>query len=147
MSEQKFICDFMLGRLAKWLRLLGFDTVYYNNPDDPGILHRALKEGRIILSRSKEIIKYKNSILIKSENIEEQLKQLKEIIKINTPLSRCPECNTSLNTINKEDIKDEVPKYIYKIHSDFKRCPDCGKIFWKGTHYREIKRKIDELKI
>ncbi len=147
MSEKKFICDFMLGRLAKWLRLLGFDTVYYNNPDDPGILHRALKEDRIILSRSKEIIKYKNSILIKSENIEEQLKQLKKTIKITSPLCRCPECNTPLNIVNKEDIKDEVPKYIYKIHSDFKRCPDCGKIFWKGTHYREIKRKINELKI
>jgi len=147
LSEQKFICDFMLGRLAKWLRLLGFDTVYYNNPDDSGILHKALKEGRIILSRSKDITKYKNSILIKSENIEEQLRQLKEIIKITSPLSRCPECNTSLNNVNKEDIKDKVPKYIYKIHSDFKKCPDCGKIFWKGTHYREIKRKIDELKI
>lgn len=146
MSEYKFICDFMLGRLARWMRLLGLNTLYYNNPDDPSILHKALKEGRTILTRSKELERLENVVIIKSENLDEQLKQIKEIIKIKTPLCRCPECNTPLSTVDKEEIRGKVPKYIYKIHNDFKRCPNCNRIYWKGTHYKEIKRKISELK-
>ncbi len=145
MSECRFICDFMLGRLAKWMRLLGLDTLYYNNPGDPSILHRALKEGRTILSRSKEFMRYENSILIESENLDEQLEQIKEIIEISNPFSRCPLCNTPLLAVNKEKIKEEVPEYIYETHDKFKRCPDCGRIYWKGTHYKEITRKINEI--
>ena len=135
----------MLGRLAKWMRLVGLDTLYYNNPGDPSILHKALEEGRTILTRSSKHANYKNSILVESEILDEQLDQVKEIIEITSPLSRCPLCNTQLTGVNKEEIKKDVPEYIYKVHNDFKRCAYCGRIYWKGTHYKEIMRKINEI--
>jgi len=144
-ESSKFICDFMLGRLAKWMRLLGIDTLYYNDPDDPSILHKALKEGRIILTRSGELAKNENAIFIKSEELNEQLKQIKEIISISNPFTRCPICNSKLKTVDREEIKKEVPEYIYEVHNIFKRCSVCARIYWKGTHYEEIKRKIDEI--
>ncbi|MCK4420428.1 Mut7-C RNAse domain-containing protein [candidate division WOR-3 bacterium] len=145
--EKGYICDFMLGRLAKWMRLLGLDTLYYNQPEDLGIIHIAKREGRVILTRSKELSGFENAILICSENLNEQMEQMGSRISKSAlnPFSRCPECNTPLIKVDKKEIEGEVPEYIYKVHSRFKRCPDCKRIYWRGTHYKEIKRKIDEI--
>jgi len=144
-ESQKFICDFMLGRLAKWMRLLGFDTLYHRDTDEVGILHQARKEKRMILTRSRALAEYENAILIKSEQLDEQMEQIKELSPIKTPFTRCPECNSKIECVDKEEIREDVPEYIYKVHNNFKKCPCCGRIFWKGSHYKEIKRKIDEI--
>ncbi len=138
----------MLGRLAKWMRLLGFDTAYFRNINGKTIIYHSRKEGRTILTRSKIMSeKYDDSILIESENLMDQLKQITNIVKINLPFSRCPVCNTKTEKASKEEVKNAVPAYIFEIHNDFKRCPECGKVFWKGTHYKEIKKVINEIKI
>lgn len=146
-KSPRFICDFMLGRLAKWLRLLGFDTAYYRNADGKTIINRSKKEGRIILTRSKILSeKFEDLILIESENLMDQLEQITRSVKIKSPFSRCPLCNIETKEVRKETIKEDVPPYVFEIHNDFKRCPECGRVFWKGTHYKEIKKVIDEIK-
>jgi uncharacterized protein with PIN domain len=142
-----FICDFMLGRLAKWMRLLGFDTAYYRNTNGKTIIYHSRKEGRRILTRSKILAdKYVDAILIKSEHIMEQLKQITNLVDIKSPFSRCPVCNIETENVRKETIKEDVPPYVFEIHNEFKRCPECGRIFWKGTHYKRIKKVINEIK-
>jgi uncharacterized protein with PIN domain len=137
----------MLGRLAKWMRLLGFDTTYYRNTNGKTIIHHSRKEGRTILTRSKILAdKYDDTILIKSEHIMDQLKQITKAVNIKSPFSRCPVCNIETEDVKKETIKEDVPPYVFEIHNDFKKCPECGRIFWKGTHYKEIKKVINEIK-
>lgn len=146
-ENPKFICDFMLGRLAKWMRLLGLDTEYFRDTNGKTISYHSKKRGRTILTRSKILSKkYDDSILIESENLTDQLKQIKNIVEINRPFSRCPVCNTETKKAGKEEIKNAVPSYVFETHNDFKRCPECGRVFWKGTHYKEIKKVINEIK-
>lgn len=142
-----FICDFMLGRLAKWMRLMGLDTKYYRDTDGKAIVYYSRKEGRTILTRSKILAeKYDDLILIESEHLMDQLRQTAKIVDIKKPFSRCPVCNTETEKVKKEKVEEDVPPYIFEIHNDFKRCPECGRVFWKGTHYKEIKKVIDEIK-
>lgn len=137
----------MLGRLAKWMRLMGLDTKYYRDTDGETIIYRSRKEGRTILTRSRILAeKYDDLILIKSEHLMDQLRQIAKIADIKKPFSRCPVCNTETKKVQKETIKKDVPPYVFEIHNDFKRCPECGRVFWKGTHYKEIKKVIDEIK-
>jgi uncharacterized protein with PIN domain len=136
----------MLGKLAKWMRLLGFDTSYYRNTNGKTIIYHSRKEGRTILTRAKDLIeKHDNAILIESEILIEQLKQIAKSLKIKSPFSRCPVCNTETEKIAKETIKNDVPPYVFESHDDFKKCPGCGRIFWQGTHYKEIEKVINEI--
>ena len=129
------------------MRLMGFDTTYYRDTDGKTIIYRSRKEGRTILTRSKILAeKYDDLILIESEHLIEQLRQLTKIVDVRTPFSRCPVCNTETEKVKKENVKEDVPPYIFEIHNNFKRCPKCGRIFWKGTHYKDIEKVIDEIK-
>ena len=137
----------MLGRLAKWMRLLGFDTSYYRNTNGKTIIYHSRKEGRRIITRSKILSeKYDDAILIKSEHIMDQLRQITKAVDIKSPFSRCSICNIETKDVRKQAIQEDVPPYVFEIHNDFKRCPACGRIFWKGTHYKEIKKVINEIK-
>jgi uncharacterized protein with PIN domain len=145
-KNPRFICDFMLGRLAKWMRLLGFDTSYYRNTNGKTIIYHSRKEGRTILTRAKALAeKHDDAILIESENLTEQLKQVAKSLKIKSPFSRCPVCNSETEEVAKETIKDEVPAYVFEVHNDFKKCPECGRVYWQGTHYKEIEKVINEV--
>jgi len=145
--KPKLIADMMLGRLARWLRLYGYDTVY-GVKDDDRIIEIAEKEGRIILTRDEELAKKaRNVILIKSNKFEEQIKQLMEIGFTFNELfpenARCPKCNGPINKIPKEKVKDRVPSGVYEKYYEFYICTKCGQIYWPGRQWREIV-KIDK---
>ena len=150
----KFLCDQMLGTLAKWLRLFGFDTFYANAEiSDNELLDIAKKEDRIFISRDKQLIirsRKKNLQVVKttSTDLDEQLRQVLKNVKIDetTVLSRCSLCNTILDDIKKSDVKDKVPKRIYESNEKFWFCSKCEKTYWMGTHYDKIMLKIDEIK-
>ena len=146
--ERKFIVDGMLGRLARWLRLLGYDTLYENSADKNIILNFSRKEGRLILTRSRQLADREkiDLFLIKSSNPEEQLK---EVIKgLNLKLdekvffSRCSLCNLLLRKVDKEDVKDRLPPYVYKTLKEFSECPNCHRLYWEGSHWQHIRNKI-----
>ncbi len=146
----KLIADMMLGRLARWLRLYGYDTVY-GIKDDNRIIEIAEKEERIILTRDEELAKRaKNAILIKSNKFEEQIRQLMELGFTFNELfpenARCPKCNGLIKEIPKEKIKDKVPPGVYEKYNKFYICTECGQIYWPGRQWEEMVRMDKKLR-
>lgn len=143
----------MLGSLAKWLRILGFDTLY---PDatttDDAILMCAKKENRLLISRDKELVLRGKKTHIKilylhTTNLTEQLTQVISLLKIDTTLvlTRCTLCNTLLRPMEKKDIRTSIPPKVFETRNDFWQCPSCDKYYWMGTHYDNMREKINTL--
>ena len=149
--HMKFICDDMLGRLAKWLRMLGFDTLYFNTIADAELLRLSLQEERILITRDTHLPgRYMLStyIVIKHENYMQQLKQVIETLHIEPSqyhlFSRCLMCNRPIEPIRKNTVKDKVPPYVYKTQHIFYTCMSCKKIFWHGTHRKNTLEKLQK---
>ena len=147
MAEMKFIADVMVGRLARWLRVLGFDVVYSSQYDDDEIIRLANDEGRIILTRDTRLAaRHRNGrcLLIESDNYKEQLRQVLACFDLKgfNVFSRCLECNRVLEDVDKETIFEKVPPYVYLTHERFARCPSCNRVYWHGTHADEMLKQI-----
>lgn len=152
-SEIKFIADCMLGRLARWLRISGFDTCYIRRIKDPELILKAQQENRVILTRDHllfNICGQKNlpALLIAHDLVEDQMKQVIQGLNIKSPgsvLRRCLDCNQILQKIDKHEVEDKVPIYIYDTMDEFFRCPLCRKVFWPGTHWAEMRKKLQTI--
>ena len=150
----KFLCDQMLGTLAKWLRLFGFDTFYADAEiDDDVLLDIAKREGRVIVTRDKQLITMGNKrdlqiVGITSTDLDEQLHHILRDTDINEDdvLSRCSLCNTVLDEMEKSNTKSKVPEKVFQNNEKFWFCPKCDKIYWMGSHYDKIIKKIDSIK-
>jgi len=149
----KFIADRMLGKLAKGLRMLGYDTVYYRGEGTYPLIKMAREEGRVILTRNNKLIPKKPEDRIHrimEDKPSLQLKGLiqKKVISLNekTLFSRCLLCNILLNEITREEAEGKVPDFIFFQQKKFFRCPQCLKIYWQGSHQENMKRKLDELR-
>ncbi|QTA78406.1 Ubiquitin and RNAse domains-containing [Desulfonema limicola] len=153
LREIRFVVDVNLGKLARKLRLLGFDTMYNNNFKDEEIVKLSLKERRIILTRDKGIFKYRavtHGYWIRNNDPKKQLTEVVKRMQLENsfePFIRCSNCNELLNPIDKELIKDRLPKLTFLYVDDFMECKGCRKIYWKGSHYEQICKLIDELKV
>jgi hypothetical protein len=149
--EVLFLADVMLGRLARWLRLLGFDTLYYNDISDNRLLRIAKEQGRFILTRDTRLVKIKgikDYLLIKANDSFSQLLEVIDTLKLTrfNLLSRCVKCNGMLTRIlDKNEIKDSVPEFVFLHFNLFLRCSDCGKVYWEGTHPRKFREKLSEV--
>ncbi len=150
----KFIADSMVGKLAKYLRISGYDVKYSDKFSDDEIIDIANLEKRIILTRDSSLVERKKIkqekikfIYIQSQNIYSQLRQLKDElkIKIRPAFDRCLICNNKLTAIGKESVKGKVPDYVYKTKSKFFLCKKCNKIYWKGSHCRQIKKLMEKI--
>ena len=147
-----FIVDTTLGKLAKWLRILGYDTLYWRADDQEGILHRAREEGRTLVTKDTKLFKAKGSVealLIREDN---PFRQLQEVVRhfrvpVNQGMlfSRCLVCNALLEAIDPDEAKGAVPDHIYHTHEEFSRCPVCRKVYWSGTHYGQMTRVVERL--
>ena len=143
----------MLGTLAKWLRIYGFDTFFVNSEmDDAKLIEITKKENRILITRDRNLIQSARrenikTIEIKTTDINEQISTVLGDIKIDKTkvLSRCILCNTEVEEIKKEEIKDKVPKRVFDNNEKFWFCKKCNKIYWKGTHYEKMFEKINNL--
>ena len=145
----KFLVDSMLGRLAKWLRILGYDTLYFSSLDDNDLVRMARAEGRMVLTRDREMVRRRgiDSLLIESDNFKEQVRQVLHDLNLkqDSSFSRCPVCNTSLQNIAKEAVREKVPPYVFKTQKRFSLCPQCDKIYWRGTHWQRMKERLKRL--
>jgi uncharacterized protein with PIN domain len=149
----KLICDHMLGSLAKWLRIFGFDTLYPDmTTNDDKVLDIAKAEKRLLISRDKELLirgkKIKLEVLeIQTTDLDTQLVQVLTHIPIDYTqvLTRCTLCNTPLISVEKKATKVHVPPKVFESRDQFWYCVVCNKYYWMGTHYKNMIEKISKL--
>ncbi len=146
----KFLADAMLGRLAKWLRILGYDTAYFSQIEDSELVRIARAEGRMLLTRDRELARRKgfSCLLIESDRFEEQMRQLLRDLDldVDSSSSRCARCNTALRPVGKEEVEERVPPYVLRRHEHFSLCPRCDKVYWRGTHWQRMWQRVDEIR-
>ena len=144
-----FLADSMLGRLAKWLRVMGYDT-HYQPFYGEGFIEQRVNEGRRLLSRHRGSIEhYSNSVFISSDHVKDQLHEMKSRGNIAPERSnwftRCLICNVPLQTAEARAARENVPEYVfYQNTSDIRFCPSCGRYFWPGTHGGKMIRQLEE---
>jgi uncharacterized protein len=147
----RFVADVMLGRLAKWLRIAGFDVLYSNSYTDDELVELSQKDGRVLLSRDTRLLirkSVKRFIFLESEKIGDQVKQIlsaTKAVELPALLGRCVNCNEVLIEIPREQIRDSVPLYVYETQFRFKSCPGCQKIYWAGTHRQSVVRTFEKI--
>ncbi|MCD4796516.1 MAG: Mut7-C RNAse domain-containing protein [Candidatus Cloacimonetes bacterium] len=150
LRKPNFLLDENLNRLAKWLRLLGYDAAVYKSISFHNAIRLANREHRIFLTRSRKLATSNQKFsrrLIMSVDHRDQLKELNDIVTVKEEylFSRCILCNKKLFDISKEKIKELIPEFVYESLDEFKLCRKCGRIFWKGSHYKAIKKELKYL--
>jgi hypothetical protein len=141
----RLLADAMLGKLARWLRLLGYDTLYLQ-ADDDYLAHRARTEQRVLLTRDRELARRRglNVVKIQAQTLDEQLAQV--VSTVGPPVDatpRCMQCNVPLEPIPKTAAQDHVPAYVARTHEEFNRCPKCQKVTWRGSHWERIQARLE----
>lgn len=152
-NATRFIVDHNVGKLAKWLRMMGYDTLFFNGEDDSAMIATALAEDRVILTRDTHIMERRlvttgrlKAILIAYETPESQIKQVIKTLNLDIhfkPFSLCLECNQSLVERGKEQARERVPPYVFKTQQQYMECPACRRIYWRGTHWQAMTQKLE----
>jgi len=143
----RFLADHMLGTLGKWLRLLGFDTLYPDVQDDEKLRKISSERDSIILTRDKNLASRSNALYIESDRLDEQIRQVFQSLnlKVDDALSRCSLCNEPIMEVEKWSVRCHVPEAVFFHHEEFWKCTKCNKIYWKGTHWKKIMKKIGSI--
>ncbi len=151
LTHNRFLADANLGKLARYLRMAGFDTAYIRGKSDQEIISQMLGEKRALLSRDRKLLMHKvieYGYLSQSDDPAEQLREVFQRFDLfdNTdPFSRCPNCNGILQSVSKEEIIDQLEPLTKKHFDDFSQCPDCGQIYWAGSHRRRLDERVKEI--
>lgn len=149
----KFVLDAHLGKLARYLRLLGFDTLFSPDYQDDEIVDIALQEKRIALTRDKGLLKnnkLSRGYWVRKTNPKEQLQEVLQRFELGIktkPFTRCLECNGKLITATKDQVKKQLPAKTIQYYKIFHRCRGCGKIYWDGSHYQKMKQFVEAIVI
>ena len=144
LRRPRFAADVHLGKLASYLRLSGFDTLYENDWDDADLVEVALREGRTILTRDRGVLMRSavtHGYLVKSTRPRVQLLEILERFDLwncTSPLSRCSVCNRPVESVDKQDVLEQLPPGTRRNYNEFWRCSGCGRIYWRGAHYRAL---------
>lgn len=147
----QFLADRTVGKLARWLRILGYDTRYLPQLSPAGLLREGRRQGRIIVTRNTQILRAKDApafVFIQHNHFRDQLKQVVETLKLDpvqAVLSRCIECNQALQLIEKDQVQDKVPLYVWQTQTEFRHCPACRRIYWGATHREHVLAELRQL--
>ncbi len=152
LREPKFVLDVHLGKLTRYMRMMGFDTIYKNNYEDDELIKVSLDDKRTILTRDREILK-RNDVThgywVRNENPEEQLKEIIERFDLKNQIkefTKCLECNELLKKVEKELVIEQLPPKVKEWYNEFYLCPQCSRIYWKGSHYESMQKIISRIK-
>jgi len=144
----------MLGKLARWLRVLGFDTAYFHHIEDRELLARAAAEDRVVLTRDRAMAHGAGGgtvLLVRSDELEEQLQQvvgeLALRIERDRLFSRCIECGGPIERLPAGEAADRVPDYVRETQTSFSTCPNCNKIYWNSTHVSAMLERLEKMGI
>lgn len=150
-TPQRFVLDTMLGKLARWLRAMGYDSLYFKIADDRYLLQLARAEARTLLTRDARLARLAGpgGLLIRATEIESQIAEVLERLALlpsgDGLLSRCLECNALLEDRSKESVRGLVPEYIFATQDRFVGCPDCIRIYWQGSHADRILARLERV--
>lgn len=151
LAEIGFVLDVHLGKLANYLRLLGFDALYRNDYDDDELAETSSREQRILLTQDRGLLKRSKVIYgyaVRSPDPEQQILEVLERFELHDaarPFQRCPRCNGNLHQIEKSCIQEQIPYYTRLYYDKFAQCQTCAQIYWKGAHYSRIQTLIDRV--
>jgi uncharacterized protein with PIN domain len=147
-EEPKFAADRMLGRLARWLRLLGVDVLWQPNLGGHELLRLARSQGRVMLTRDSRLRTARDVLPMESNFLREQLRDVLLACPFdprNRTFSRCSRCNAPLRPLARDVVFHQVPLYVYASHERFFWCDQCGRIYWEGTHQQRMRDEIERL--
>ena len=153
-ARPKFIVDANVGKLARWLRMLGYDTMFVHDIDDGVLVDIGLKEERVLLTRDTQIMLRRpvtsgkvKAMLTSEDNPREQMRQLITEMKLDREreFTLCLECNVVLAPRSKDEVENLVPPYVYKTQTQYHQCPVCGRVYWRGTHWEHMNRELELL--
>ncbi len=150
LTNHRFVLDVHLGKLASYLRLLGFDALYQNDYDDEVLAQISSQQQRVLLTQDigllkRSIVTYGYSV--RSSNPKQQVREVLERFSLHgavTPLKRCPRCNGLLKPVEKQTVYHRLPYFTRLSYHEFFECQDCSQLYWKGAHYQRIQRLIEQ---
>jgi uncharacterized protein len=150
LRHSRFVLDVHLGRLARYLRLLGFDSWWRNEADDAALVASSLGEGRILLTRDRGVLK--RSALTHAYYVREHdpRRQVGEVLRrfdlfdAVVPFGRCLECNAPLEVVAKAEVEGLLPPRTRRDFDEFRRCQGCRRVYWKGSHYDRLRALVDQ---
>lgn len=151
--ETKFLVDTNAGKLARWLRLLGYDALLFRDKDDGEMLSIALSQRRVILTKDTQFLRRRfvaegkvKVILITEDDPEEQLNQVVAALNLDyqfNPFSLCLECNQQLIPRTKEEVQGRVPPHVFQTQWQYVECPTCRRVYWRGTHWQAMRQQLE----
>jgi len=145
----KFTCDSMLGRLAKWLRFLGYDTLFNPKLSKDKLISLSKKENRVFLTKDKKLLKkidYFDVYIVKNDDFPNRLREIVQEFDLNIKdnlFILCSECNSKVTKIEKSEIENRIPEKVKLYQEEYWYCNSCDKIYWKGTHYERMKKFLE----
>jgi uncharacterized protein len=149
--KPRFLADCNVGRLARWLRALGYDASYHARIGDAELVREAAAESRVLLTRDRDLTKRRviqtgvvRAILIRDDEVTQQLRQVfAELdLELKEALTRCIECNAELESRVAATVAERVPPYVRQTQSRYSECPSCGRIYWAGTHWQRMREVL-----
>jgi len=151
-TTYRFIVDLNVGKLTRWLRLMGYDTLFLPHLDDGEMIKLALSQERILLTRDTHIMERSlvssgraKVILIEGDDPGRQFLQVVQRLKLDyqfNPFSRCLECNALLEPKTSQEVEGQVPPYVFQTQKQYMSCPDCHRIYWRGTHWEAMNKVL-----
>lgn len=148
----RFVADSMLGGLARWLRILGYDVAYEATVDDGALARRSVEEGRRLLTRDRRLPeewRIEGVVVVEADDPVDQVREVVARLDLDPDESRaftrCPVCNEELETAEIDEVRERVPDGVLRRHDEFRRCVGCGKVYWRGGHVRRMRRRLRDL--
>lgn len=150
----RFLADSNVGRLARWLRALGYDAAYEAHVADGELVRRALAEERVLLTRDLDLMQRRviasgqlRAVLLKDDALDEQLRQVAAELGLDAELAltRCLECNLELVPRTPTDVAELVPPYVRATQERYSQCPSCRRVYWAGTHWTRMRQRLAAL--
>jgi uncharacterized protein with PIN domain len=151
LRETKFVLDVHLGRLAAYLRMLGFDSRYHNCACDAELVQISVEEKRILLTRDRGLLKHSSVThgywLRETDSRYQAVEIVRrfDLARSVRPFTRCMACNEPLRPISEAEVRDRIPARIVARHEEFLECPACWRVYWQGSHYQRMRQWIEEL--
>lgn len=153
--EISFVVDSNAGKLARWLRMMGYDTLFFRDIDDGRLVELALREGRVLVTRDTQIARRRAAVsgslrvvLTREDDPRRQLLHVLAELDLDwrgMEFTRCLECNRPLLPRGREEVKGLVPPFVFRTQARYMQCPSCGRVYWHGTHWQRMKQALEEI--